>query len=56
MLDLITLALVVGALAYLGRRWFVARKGKAGCDGCGPTPASTQKISVRDLKASLRRR
>jgi hypothetical protein len=55
MLDLLTLAIVVAALAYLGRRWVVARKGKAACDGCGPAPAPTQKISVAKLKATLRR-
>ncbi|MCU0952654.1 MAG: hypothetical protein MUC68_16785 [Burkholderiaceae bacterium] len=56
MLDLLTLAIVVAALAYLGRRWFASRKGKAGCDGCGPPPRTTQKISLTRLRSSLRRR
>lgn len=55
MLDLLTLAIVVAAFAYLGRRWLAARRGKAGCDGCGPAASSTQKISVKKLKATLRR-
>jgi hypothetical protein len=55
MLDLLTLGIVVAALAYLGRRWIASRTGKAACDGCGPPPKATQTISVAKLKASLRR-
>ncbi len=61
LIDLITLAIVIGAGAYLARRWFGKRSTSStssACSGCGPQTSSgtEQRISVQQLKAKLRAR
>ncbi len=55
-LDLLTLAIVLAAAVYVGRRWFGNRARKPACGGCGPSTSATgaaQRISVDQLKATL---
>jgi hypothetical protein len=55
LLDAITIVLVAGAVAYLGRRWFGRRPRPGACDGCAPRGAQ-QRISLQQLRAKLPRR
>ena len=51
LLDLLAVAAVIAALAYLLRR-----RGKGSCSNCGPAPKGAEtKVSLSQLRATARR-